>query len=846
LTSLLPNPNKLRAASSRNGPDAPAGFALRRYSSFAEAAVVRREWDELALRVGGDVFNTFDWCETWWRHFGHGRRAMIAAAFHSESLVAVWPLFRETIRWGPAWLRVVRIMGSDHGVTPCHVLTEPEWIDAAGPAMVEAIEADGPWDMLYFGELPGYETRAASLGAALRRSPHVGEVVVDEDAYPQAVFDVPPDHETYLAGLSLKERRNVRRDERELQKSAATTSSPRTAQELQRAFDALIELHGRQWRTRGRLGHFQDIPGIELFHREVAEKCRGQDRLAMVEVRSGGNALASEYALRFNDRVHWIIGGRREEVTSRVGFGALMRSAMAEGVGLIDGLPGAYDYKRRLGARSVSVKTIQVFPARRRGSMRRAATRAAVRGASVLYHRAWFWHLEPWCRLRMPHLSSRVIPPGLWERFGRSRFLVVGNGDDREAEAKDSAPSVGRAGDPATESGLQHRVLNSFDEAEGLREEWDGFVAGCDGDLYSTFDWCRIWWRHYGDGRALEVHLFRDKGALVAILPTLRETVRFGPIAVRAIRLVGCDHSTTTCGPVIHPDRIAETVGRYAQWLELDAGWDVLHWGPLAGYFAHRPEMAAAFSKTLAWETQSCAEGEPHIVWDLPVSFEQYLAGLQKKERSNIRICRKKLAEGAEVSDAAGGNAELERSFATFIDQHQRQWQAEGKLGHFADWPGAGAFHVELARTMQARGRLWLLRLDSEGRTMGFQYNYRFGKRIHWLLGSRETDPRWDSYSSGRLLHAHTIERAIEEGCAQIDGLRGMYEYKLRLGGKVTRLQSITLIRQGAWTRARVAGVRWAGRALDLVYYRLWFGRVAPALPLRRRGLWKRWIRSRF
>jgi len=151
-----------------------------------------------------------------------------------------------------------------------------------------------------------------------------------------------------------------------------------------------------------------------------------------------------------------------------------------------------------------------------------------------------------------------------------------------------------------------------------------------------------------------------------------------------------------------------------------------------------------------------------------------------------------------------------------------------------------------LATSMAALGRLWLLRLDVADHPIGFQYNYRFGCRIHWLLASRDVDSKWDAFGSGRVLHAETVEKAIACGFREIDGLRGMYEHKVRLGGKVVRLQSIVLTRRGFWSEFRVRWARRIARALDFWYYRVWFGRIAPRLPLPRRGLWKLWIRSRF
>lgn len=448
MTSLLPD--MLHSNEIGSGPNdhcheatqekGEADLKVKRFDSFEEALQIREEWDNLVERTGGDVFNTFDWCATWWKYFGKCRKLILIAVRSDDDLVAVWPLFRETIWWGPVYLRVVRVVGCDHGVTTCNLSTELAFLVPTVHLVLSSLEAQGPWDLFHVGEIPGYARHIPELAAALQQSQHVDQVCWDNHAYPQAAFDVPHDYEAYLAGLSLKERRNVRHDERELAKRSGEYVEPRDMKAIDTAFDMLIDLHQKHWRARGRHGLFQDVPGIESFYREVAKMSFPCGRLALLEVRSPDGVLASEYALRFNHRLHWIIGGRRENVSSRIGFCGLMRGAVQAATSMIDGLAGEYDYKRRLGARELSIKTIFVYPRSKRGRARLRLTRWAAQIASLLYHRIWYWHASPWLAKRLPHLSSMLVRPGVWEGFARSKFLVVGR---PTKDAKGSAPMPG-------------------------------------------------------------------------------------------------------------------------------------------------------------------------------------------------------------------------------------------------------------------------------------------------------------------------------------------------------------------------------------------------------------------
>ena len=396
------------------------------------------------------------------------------------------------------------------------------------------------------------------------------------------------------------------------------------------------------------------------------------------------------------------------------------------------------------------------------------------------------------------------------------------------------------------ESTLAHSVHASFDEITKHQPEWDRFVEDCCGDLFSTFDWCRIWWRYYGHGRRLEIHLFREGGRLVGVFPCFRETLRFGFVGVQLIRLVGCDHSVTTCGFAVDSERMSQIVAKLMDRISQGPTWDMIHLGPLPGYFCGRECVARAFADhPAAGRVLSSADDGPHIVFDLPATYEAYLSKLTPRERNNIRSRKRKLEKSHSVFESTASTDDVSAWFDSFVPQHQRQWHVENKLGHFRDWPGSEAFHREAATTMAELGRLRLLCLDVDGNAAGFQYNYQFGPRIHWVLGSRDHDSYWDQYSLGRRLHCATVERAIAEGVTQIDAMRGMYDYKLQLGGTLLKLQSIAIVRRGVFSGARVRWARSAARMLHLLYYRIWFGRVAPRVPFLRRPLWRRWIRSR-
>ncbi|MBI1826300.1 MAG: hypothetical protein HY287_02930 [Planctomycetes bacterium] len=219
----------MRSSGSTPGHLAPfIPLHVDRYETWSSLVGLRDKWDSFVESVGGDLYSSFDWCEVWWKHFGFGRRLEVYVMRSGDEWVAIFPLFRKTIRWGPFALRVVRLIGCDHCVTTCGVPIKRGFEADAIHRLFDQLQKGEPWDALGFGELAGYADSASDLATAIRAEGAFGETTFHGDCYPQMIFDVSRDAETILAELSVKERRNVRKDQRELEASGARFVEPQT------------------------------------------------------------------------------------------------------------------------------------------------------------------------------------------------------------------------------------------------------------------------------------------------------------------------------------------------------------------------------------------------------------------------------------------------------------------------------------------------------------------------------------------------------------------------------------------------------------------------------------------
>lgn len=393
---------------------------------------------------------------------------------------------------------------------------------------------------------------------------------------------------------------------------------------------------------------------------------------------------------------------------------------------------------------------------------------------------------------------------------------------------------------------LSCRVVTSFEEIAAMREEWDEFVEAIGGDIYMTFDWCRVWWQHYGTNRELQIFLFREGQRLVAVLPVFLERMWLGPVWLRVAKLVGADFALTLCNPPVHADHAKAVFSSLLETLIGQFKCDVVSFGPLSGEYqpitalrqvcCGRPDLFRGRESLIG----------SHSTFAVPETIDAYLSVLSKKSRGQLKRAMRRLESDHHTClSTIRDPAEAEREFERFQRLHAAQWQAQGKLGHFGDWPKSAEFNLDLIRALGAGGRLLILRLTADGDPIAYQYGFVFAGRYYWRLPARAVGSHWDEYGLGNMGICHEMSFAIDARLRVIEAGIGHYDYKLQWGGQEHPLRSVLVIANRLGARLRASLFLRCADLLHLMYYRLWFLRLAAKLPFRRRPLWTTWIKSR-
>lgn len=230
--------------------------------------------------------------------------------------------------------------------------------------------------------------------------------------------------------------------------------------------------------------------------------------------------------------------------------------------------------------------------------------------------------------------------------------------------------------------------------------------------------------------------------------------------------------------PLIHPDHETEVWRVILKLLaKLRAGkWKNITFHNVRDAATCRnilPELAAA--ERFAFESR-IYENCPCLT--LPKTFDEFLASLDSHERKETRrkINKATTKGSAQITRCGTGPAEIAKALPIVLSMME---QAPGEKGE-AVKRFLRPLLEKAAPALIAQGKLWLttLYINNEPAACTLQFPHADGPMLY-NCGFDAAKKEW---SSGVVLTAQIIQRAIESGAKTFDLLRGEEPYKYKLG----------------------------------------------------------------
>ena len=326
---------------------------------------------------------------------------------------------------------------------------------------------------------------------------------------------------------------------------------------------------------------------------------------------------------------------------------------------------------------------------------------------------------------------------------------------------------------------MNFKLLTTFEALDLLSGPWNAILEESASHVpFLRHEYLRTWWQTLGGGEWKQADLLvvvaYEGEKIVGIAPLFFSHNRQGE---PALLLVGSIEVSDYLDVIARPEDLPAFIDGLFNFLQSQnlPPWKVLDWYNLFENSPTLPAMQSAADR-LGW-TYSCdrLQHSPHIL--LPGSWEDYLAGIDKKQRHEIRRKMRRLEESG-----------LEVRAYVVEDQEALKAEAEAFLALMAQDPEKAAFLSPAMREFMhsvircafTAGCLQLAFLEINGEKAAAYLNFDYLNRI-WVYNSG-LDRKFTEFSPGWVLLGYLLKWANEQKAVEFDFMRGDEEYKYRFG----------------------------------------------------------------
>ncbi len=326
---------------------------------------------------------------------------------------------------------------------------------------------------------------------------------------------------------------------------------------------------------------------------------------------------------------------------------------------------------------------------------------------------------------------------------------------------------------------MNYTLINTFDDFKSLGPQWNTLLAESITNVpFLRHEYLRAWWASLGGGEWEDAELAiitaeRD-GELLGIAPLFQTTYE----NKQTLLFLGSIEISDFLDFIVREADMVEFLHGLLDFLASHATltWSALDLQNLIESSPCLPVLQAE-ATARGWDfTQETLQPAPYVA--LPGDFDEYLAGIKKKQRHEIRRkIRRAEADEREVSwFIVDDETKLDKNIEACCQLMSQDPEKQAFLTQTMKSQMKAAIHAAFEA-----GWLQLAFLEVDGVKAAGYLNFDYGNRI-WVYNSG-LDMSFSDLSPGWVLLGYLLQWANEHGRSEFDFMRGDEPYKYRFGG---------------------------------------------------------------
>lgn len=324
-------------------------------NSYSEA--LGREWEALLSRSRFQTpFLTPLWIEIWLKHFGRSLRAKIILFRAPEGALLAVGTFSTSM--GNGGQQGLTLVGSTD-VCDYRDLVIVSGREEEAFGVLGRFFREGPWGYLEFNGTSEFSPTAQFLPPLMQS---FGFRVVQEVEEVALYLDLPPTWEMFLESLNSKDRHELRRKMRRMEREASgEISGVEGSLALFREMEIFFDLHRKSRKDKAEFMSKE----MHAFFQDISTRFQERGWLNLSFLKVGGQAVAALFSFDFAGTEYVYNSGYDPEF-ARFSPGIVLaahciRRAIDKGMASFNFLRGREDYKYHLGGKEEKIFRIRVI-----------------------------------------------------------------------------------------------------------------------------------------------------------------------------------------------------------------------------------------------------------------------------------------------------------------------------------------------------------------------------------------------------------------------------------------------------------------------------------------------------
>lgn len=336
---------------------------------------------------------------------------------------------------------------------------------------------------------------------------------------------------------------------------------------------------------------------------------------------------------------------------------------------------------------------------------------------------------------------------------------------------------------------METTIYHDTSGFDALAHEWDELLARTiKAPIFMRYIYQRTWWQYLGNDDLVLIAIRTDDGQLVGLAPLFGQVNETGQ---RELTFVGCVDVSDYLDLLVDKNHVPDVHQALLDCLDRDdsLAWDKLYLCSLAHYSSTHTQLVKAV-RARGWQAEVMQQDVCPVI-TLTDSWEGYLAGINKKQRHEIRRKMRRIQSAAEVNwHVIASEDNLSEPMDVFIELHQKSTRDKQDFWSDEMILFFKAVVIELAKA----GWLKLFFIEVNGikaaSLLCFDYNNEF-----LVYNSGYGPGQFADLSPGNVLVSYSIQEAIRLGRRRYDFLRGDEVYKFRFGAEAEPVYDLHVTR---------------------------------------------------